>query len=81
MAFTARSQRVRCGRVPIASSEVASFYGTREYAILGNALVGINAVKKLGMACDDHPTHLASFIEHAHRSALPQYFRHTDSGQ
>ena len=45
MAFTARSQRVRCGSVPIASSEVASFYGTRDYAILGNALVGLSVVK------------------------------------
>jgi hypothetical protein len=39
MAFTARSQRVRCGRVPIASSEVAPFYCTRENALLGIALV------------------------------------------
>ena len=39
MAFTAHSQRIHWGRVPIASSEVAPFYRTRDHALLGRTLV------------------------------------------
>jgi hypothetical protein len=39
MAFTALSQRIHWGRVPIASSEVASFYCTRDIVVLGRTPV------------------------------------------